>query len=124
MILPSAHAVSVPRHISVHCHPIRLTRFHRYLPLRQPLSPFEQKGALCLWAASGEIDILEAVNLGGAGGNSVLGTLHYGGASSNNVFSGNEYVVPSSATDEFHDYAIEWGPSKIRWYVDDVLYAA
>ena len=75
------------------------------------------------WAASGEIDIMEAVNLGGTGGNTVFGTLHYGGESPDNVFSGNEYVVPGSATGEFHLYALEWGPTEIRWYVDDVLYA-
>ena len=75
------------------------------------------------WAASGEIDIMEARNLGGTGGNTVFGTLHYGGVSPDNVFSGNEYVVPGSATDEFHLYALEWDPNEIRWYVDDVLYA-
>ncbi|MDD9997246.1 MAG: glycoside hydrolase family 16 protein, partial [Rhodospirillaceae bacterium] len=75
------------------------------------------------WAASGEIDIMEAINLGGTGGNTVLGTLHYGGEWPDNVFSGNEYVVPGSATDEFHLYALEWDPTEIRWYVDDVLYA-
>ena len=75
------------------------------------------------WAASGEIDIMEARNLGGTGGNIVLGTLHYGGESPNNVFSGNEYVVPSSATEEFHLYALEWDSNEIRWYVDGVLYA-
>ena len=75
------------------------------------------------WAASGEIDIMEAINLGGTGGNTVFGTLHYGGESPDNVLSGNEYVVPGSATDEFHLYALEWDPTEIRWYVDDVLYA-
>ncbi len=75
------------------------------------------------WAASGEIDIMEAINLGVTGGNTVFGTLHYGGESPDNVFSGNEYVVPGSATDEFHLYALEWDPTEIRWYVDDVLYA-
>ena len=75
------------------------------------------------WAASGEIDIMEAINLGGTGGNTVFGTLHYGGESPDNVFSSNEYVVPGSATDEFHLYALEWDPTEIRWYVDDVLYA-
>jgi len=75
------------------------------------------------WAASGEIDIIEAVNLGGTGGNEVHGTLHYGGAWPNNLFTGNQYLVATSATDEFHDYALEWDVAEIRWYVDDVLYA-
>jgi beta-glucanase (GH16 family) len=75
------------------------------------------------WAASGEIDIVEAVNLGGAGGNNIYGTIHYGGEWPNNVFSGEAFLVPANATTEFHTYAIEWDANEIRWYVDDVLYA-
>ncbi len=74
------------------------------------------------WAASGEIDIMEAVNLGGTGGNKVLGTIHYGGEFPANEFSGEQYVVPTDAQTEFHVYAIEWDVNEIRWYVDDVLY--
>ncbi len=74
------------------------------------------------WAASGEIDVMEAVNLGGSGGNSVVGTLHYGGEWPSNVFTGDQYTVPGSATDEFHTYALEWDVDEIRWYVDGVLY--
>ena len=75
------------------------------------------------WAASGEIDIMEAVNLGGAGGNTIHGTIHYGGSWPNNQFSGESYVVPANATAEFHTYAIEWDVNEIRWYVDGVLYS-
>jgi beta-glucanase (GH16 family) len=75
------------------------------------------------WAASGEIDIMEAVNLGASGGNTVHGTIHYGGAWPANVFTGSAYVVPADATTEFHVYAVEWDETEIRWYVDDVLYA-
>ena len=75
------------------------------------------------WAASGEIDIMEAVNLGGAGGNDVHGTIHYGGEWPNHASSGEGYLVPADATAEFHTYAIEWDALEIRWYVDDVLYA-
>ena len=76
------------------------------------------------WAASGEIDVMEAVNLGGAGGNEVHGTLHYGAEWPNNVYSGNAHAVPESVTAGYHDYALEWGPGEIRWYVDGVQYAA
>ena len=75
------------------------------------------------WAASGEIDIVEAVNLGGAGGNNIYGTIHYGGEWPNNVFSGETFLVSANTTTEFHTYAIEWDANEIRWYVDDVLYA-
>ena len=75
------------------------------------------------WAASGEIDIMEAVNLGGSGGNSVYGTIHYGGEFPSNSSSGEAYVVSSDATADFHTYAVEWDATEIRWYVDDVLYA-
>jgi beta-glucanase (GH16 family) len=76
------------------------------------------------WAASGEIDVMEAINLGGAGGNEVHGTLHYGAEWPNNVYSGNAYAVPGSVTAGYHDYALEWGPGEIRWYVDGAPYAA
>ena len=75
------------------------------------------------WAASGEIDIMEAVNLGGTGGNLVYGTIHYGGEFPDNTSSGESYLVPMDATANFHIYAVEWDATEIRWYVDDVMYA-
>lgn len=75
------------------------------------------------WAASGEIDIMEAVNLGGSGGNDVHGTIHYGGEWPANQSSSMAYLVPANAQEEFHTYAIEWDSGEIRWYVDDVMYA-
>ena len=75
------------------------------------------------WAASGEIDIVEAVNLGGSGGNDIHGTIHHGGVAPDNLSSGVEYLVPRNAQDEFHTYAVEWDNGAIRWYVDDVMYA-
>jgi beta-glucanase (GH16 family) len=75
------------------------------------------------WAASGEIDVVEAVNLGGTGGNNVFGTIHFGGEFPANVSAGNEYLVPTDATAEFHTYAFEWDATEMRWYVDDVLYS-
>ena len=74
------------------------------------------------WAASGEIDVMEAVNLGVGGNNTVHGTIHYGGEWPNNTFTGGDYVVPTDATTDYHVYAVEWDPTEIRWYVDDVMY--
>lgn len=70
------------------------------------------------WAASGEIDIMELV---GHRPDEVLGTLHYGGAWPHNVHTGETYRLPEGEgtfADRFHDFAIEWEPGEIRWYVD------
>ena len=81
------------------------------------------------WPKSGEIDVLEAVNLKttdseGNVENRVYGTLHYGKDWPDNVHSGKSYTLPEGANpaDEFHTYAIEWQEGEIRWYVDDYLY--
>ncbi len=97
------------------------------LPAGQGIWPafwmLSQDSPYGVWAATGEIDVMEAVNLGGAGGNRVFGTLHYGGEVPNNTFTGVDYTVPTDVTTEFHTYALEWDANEMRWYVDDVLYA-
>lgn len=76
------------------------------------------------WPASGEIDIMEATNLGVAGKNEVIGTLHYGGSFPDDyAFRTSASQVPNDAQTEFHVYAVEWDAAEIRWYVDDVLYS-
>lgn len=82
------------------------------------------------WAASGEIDILEAVNLGVAcakcpGGveNTILGTLHFGGQWPKNAFKGEEVPFPGVLDGSFHTYAIEWEPGRIVWTVDGKPFA-
>ncbi|WP_323813231.1 family 16 glycosylhydrolase [Cellvibrio sp. NN19] len=83
-----------------------------------------------VWAASGEIDIMEAVNLkvvtdGSAPEARVHGTLHYGRVWPGNVNAGAAYTLPDNANpaDDFHTYAVEWEEGEIRWYVDDVHFA-
>lgn len=71
------------------------------------------------WAASGEIDIMEAR---GSNQNSVDGTIHYGSQWPNNKSIGSSYGNESFSTADWHTYAIEWLPGEIRWYVDDVCY--
>lgn len=97
------------------------------LPSGQGLWPafwlLPQDNSYGTWAASGEIDVMEAVNLGASGGNTVHGTIHYGGEWPNNVSSGNSYLVPTDATTDFHVYALEWDETEMRWYADDILYA-
>lgn len=82
------------------------------------------------WAASGEIDILEAVNLGVAcarceGGreNTILGTLHFGGKWPKNLHKGEEVPFQQVLDGGFHTYAIEWYPDRIIWQVDGRTYA-
>ena len=87
------------------------------------------------WAGSGEIDIMEAVNLGtptdepgaaaGTRETRVHGTLHYGRAAPGNVHTGTWYRLPEGASpsDGFYVYALEWEAGEIRWYVDGVHYA-
>ena len=72
------------------------------------------------WAASGEVDIMEAK---GRLPYVVGGTLHYGGGWPNNVYSSKNYDFPAGQSiNEFHTYTIEWEPGEFRWYVDGNLY--
>ncbi|GHE76803.1 glycoside hydrolase family 16 protein [Thalassotalea profundi] len=82
------------------------------------------------WPKSGEIDIMEAVNIGvvddeGNIENNVHGTLHYGKEWPNNAHTGKAYSFPDGVnpSEGFHTYAVEWQEGEIRWYVDDYLYA-
>jgi beta-glucanase (GH16 family) len=73
------------------------------------------------WAASGEIDIVEAR---GQEPTKVLGTLHFGSRWPKNTLSEKNYVLPKEGTiADFHIYALEWEPGEIRWYVDGHCYA-
>lgn len=72
------------------------------------------------WAASGEIDIMEAW---GSRPNTVAGTIHYGEGWPNNKYTGKEFELPEkSGIDKWHTYALEWEPGELRWYVDGELY--
>ena len=83
-----------------------------------------------IWPQSGEIDIMEAVNLGvinedGTEETDIFGTIHYGDLFPNNQQSGLTYTPPGGVNpaDDFHTYAIEWQEGEIRWYMDGLLYA-
>lgn len=69
------------------------------------------------WAASGEIDVMEAVNQM----TSVHGTIHYGSNWPNNVSNGGSRGGMDYSLD-FHVYAMEWTPDRIRWFVDGQEY--
>ncbi|RXJ02579.1 beta-glucanase [Anaerobacillus alkaliphilus] len=72
------------------------------------------------WAASGEIDIMEA-----AGGrpDHIGGAIHYGGQWPNNTYTAKDYYFPEGRDiTDMNVYAVEWEPGEIRWYVNDVLF--
>jgi beta-glucanase (GH16 family) len=72
------------------------------------------------WAASGEIDLMEAR---GQEPEKVLGTLHYGAHWPANAHTGADYVFPDHGTiADVHVYTLEWEPGEIRFLVDDHLY--
>jgi beta-glucanase (GH16 family) len=68
------------------------------------------------WPGAGEIDIVEHV---GRDGNMIRGTAHGPGYSAGGGVSGRFDV---GSHDEFHVYAVEWGPTSIVWSVDGVEY--
>lgn len=73
------------------------------------------------WAASGEIDIMESW---GSRPGLVTGTIHYGGSWPHNMYSGKDHVfTDGSDVTDWHEYALEWEPGEIRWYVDGELYS-
>lgn len=81
------------------------------------------------WAASGEIDILEAVNLGvpcaacpGGRESTILGTLHFGGVWPANTQASTEVPAPE-VLDGFNTYAIEWQPDRIIWQINGRTFA-
>lgn len=81
----------------------------------------EEPSVYGTWAASGEIDIMEAR---GRLPGEVSGAIHYGGQWPDNTYNSETYKFPEgvSFSDDFHVYALEWEPGELRWYVDDVLY--
>lgn len=71
------------------------------------------------WPVSGEIDIMEYL---GQQPNRVFGTLHYGNP--DQIFSSTATTLPSGTfNDDFHTFAVEWEPNRIRWLLDGVQFA-
>ncbi len=68
------------------------------------------------WPNCGEIDIMENI---GKQPTIVYGTLH--GPTQFSI--GGSYTLPTGKlADDFHIYAIEWEPTQIRIYFDNILY--
>jgi len=73
-----------------------------------------------VWAASGEIDIME-----NRGGNNFeqQSTLHFGGTWPKNVYEGSGVrTMPFDMTKDFHVYSAVWTPDQIQFLVDNKVF--
>ena len=85
------------------------------------------------WPLSGEIDIMEAVNLGARcdscsgtdGENRTSNAIHFGSEFPNNQYVDNrtELADQSNPADGYHVWAVEWGKGKMDWYLDGIKYS-
>jgi len=73
------------------------------------------------WPACGEIDIMEMI--GGQGReNTVYGTAHWDNNGQHAQYGDSYTLSLGTFADDFHNFRIEWDPSAIKWYVDDILF--
>jgi len=78
------------------------------------------------WPLTGEIDIMEAVNLGARcdectgrdGENRTSNALHFGSLFPNNEHTGDRTSLAdlSNPSDGYHVWALEWGEGLMHWY--------
>ena len=83
------------------------------------------------WPLSGEIDIMEAVNVGalctdcgGSGENRTSSAIHYGNAWPANQFRDHRTTLADGTlpSNDYHVYAVEWGEGLMHFFVDDQLH--
>lgn len=84
------------------------------------------------WPLSGEIDILEGVNLGArcdacagnVGENRMISALHFGDKAPKNEFLATRVALPDLAlpSDDFHVWTLEWGEGLMRFFLDGSKY--
>jgi len=71
------------------------------------------------WPQCGEIDILEQL---GHEPNRVYGTLHFGNPHPASGKGASVALKQGSLVDDWHEFALEWYPGELRWFVDGELY--
>lgn len=100
---------------------LRTTQAFRYgyfeTRLKAPRDPGLVTGAFTFSQADGVVPNNEIdIEILGRNTRQVELTYHVGGKARGHVVK-----LPFDAADGFHNYAFEWRPGSIRWYVDDVL---
>lgn len=69
------------------------------------------------WPKCGEIDIMEVL---GHETNKLYGTIHYGNP---HASSQGTYILNNGTlADDYHVYSVEWEPSRMRFYIDGILF--
>jgi beta-glucanase (GH16 family) len=71
------------------------------------------------WPACGEIDVME---LRGQEPATILGSVHGPGYSGGGALHARYTLDVGTFADDFHVFAVEWEPERIRYFVDDTLY--
>jgi len=73
------------------------------------------------WAASGEIDIMEAK---GRLPGTTSGAVHFGGQWPVNRYIAGEYHFPEGQTfaNDYHVYSLVWEEDNVKWYVDGTFF--
>lgn len=84
------------------------------------------------WPLSGEIDILEGVNLGAScpeckgnvGENRMLSAVHFGDRAPKQKHVHKRVALPDNSlpSDDFHVWTLEWGEGLMRFYLDGKQY--
>ena len=69
------------------------------------------------WPYTGEIDIMEAKH---KNPKQIGGTIHYDAGGYHYTYK--DYNSVQDLSQDFHVYAVEWGPDVIKWYVDNTLF--
>lgn len=78
------------------------------------------------WPTSGEIDVMEAANLGAVctdcqgseTENRTFGAVHFGNAWPQNKYISKSTAMPMPVT-EFNTFALEWEPGHLTWFLND-----
>jgi beta-glucanase (GH16 family) len=76
------------------------------------------------WPGSGEIDVMESVNMGvrcgscfGGIENNIYGTIHYG-SNMHHQWQQKGFQLPKGTEGDWHIYRVDWAPNDIAWFVD------